>query len=225
MGYDLAVDAFREEADAGFPLLRVIPSSSVAAFLDHVATLSVHEQRRLVDALAYRAARLVGDDGPSDLAAFGSWLDCLAAQPDAVAEHPLALSYRAFTRAMSVHTEAPTPESASSTLLRKLVKAAMKAEGIAAVSFGGGLRFLSSDGTLLDVDFGSRMGQLCYGVSVGVRDPKTPLTLIRASLTYEGLWGLHRGWDRLTDVNAQQSVAALPRVVRKVAGIMRGKLS
>lgn len=223
MGYELALRAFQEEAGAGYPLLRAVPSSAVVAFLAHVAALPAQEQKTLVEALAYRAARLVGDDGPPDLAAYGSWLDRLAAQPYAAAEHPLALSYRAFTRAMSASAVVPAiAEPARAAQLRKLVKAAMKSQGVAAVSFGGGLRFLAPDGVLLDVDFGSRMGPLCYGVSIGVKDAKTPLTRIRVSLTYEGFWGVHRGWDLLTDTNAQKAVAVLPQLVRETARLLHG---
>src|SRR5262245_53930782 len=47
---------FAEEADAGFPTLRRIPSSGVIKWLDYVETLKANDRESLLDALARTGA-------------------------------------------------------------------------------------------------------------------------------------------------------------------------
>lgn len=71
--------------------------------------------------------------------------------------------------------------------LRKLVKSALLARGFTAVATKGAEHeYVHPSGIPVHVDFGSRMGQLCYRVG-DVRS--------HGALSYELLWGQPGGWD------------------------------
>src|SRR6266851_982519 len=102
---------------------------------------------------------------------------------------------------------------AKSPLLRKLVDATLRPllpeQGKQA---GGNLLYsgpLGSGVASVWVDFGSIMGQICYGVSV----TNTPHTIRMRRLSFEGLWFQHGGWNYLTEENAEQSIALLPELI------------
>jgi hypothetical protein len=103
-------------------------------------------------------------------------------------------------------TPAPGPE------LRKRVKEALQAGGLtAAVTKGAEHQYVHSSGAVVHVDFGSRMGQLCYWVRAA-GDPAS-----FRGLSYESLWGQPGGWDYLTQENAARSVAVLPELIDYLA--------
>ena len=102
---------------------------------------------------------------------------------------------------------------AKAPLLRKLVDAALKPLLPEKEKQGGGNFLysgpLGSGVASVWVDFGSIMGQICYGVSV----TNTPHTIRMRRLSFEGLWFQHGGWDYLTEENAEHSLALLPELI------------
>jgi len=97
--------------------------------------------------------------------------------------------------------------------LRKLVKCALLARGFTAVATKGAEHeYVHPSGLPVHVDFGSRMGQLCYWVS-DIRSHGT--------LSYELLWGQPGGWDYLTEENASRSIDLLPELVDELARLLQ----
>jgi hypothetical protein len=96
--------------------------------------------------------------------------------------------------------------------LRKLVDAALKPllpekEGGGNFLYSGPL---GSSVASVWVDFGSIMGQICYGVSV----TNTPHTIRMRRLSFETLWFQHGGWDYLTEENAEHAITLLPELIK-----------
>ncbi|HEY3567893.1 MAG TPA: hypothetical protein VGP73_08160 [Thermoanaerobaculia bacterium] len=96
--------------------------------------------------------------------------------------------------------------------LRKLVKSTLLARGFTAVATKGPEQgYVHPSGTPVHVDFGSRMGQLCYWVG-DIRSP--------GALSYELFWGQPGGWDYLTEENAARSIDRLPELIDAVAHLL-----
>jgi hypothetical protein len=98
---------------------------------------------------------------------------------------------------------------AKAPLLRKLLDATFKRHGFARDKGGRGgqLKYNGRSGATVWPDFGSYMGQLCYGVSIRCDN----VNVVR--LSYEQLWGQPGGWDYLTEENAERSIDLLPELV------------
>jgi hypothetical protein len=67
----------------------------------------------------------------------------------------------------------------------------------------------------VDVDFGSRMGQVCYTVGVLGSDGK-----LKFPCLYEYLWGAPGGWDYLTEENAPRCIDFLAKQVVYLVGLI-----
>jgi hypothetical protein len=116
-------------------------------------------------------------------------------------------------------------KSAKAPLLRKLVdeslrrlfspdKKKVEKEKLA----GGTCKYLGVVGTStvrVEVDFGSRMGQVCY--SVGVLNSEGKL---KFPCTYEYLWGAPGGWDYLTEENAPRCIDFLAEQVEHLVSLI-----
>lgn len=90
--------------------------------------------------------------------------------------------------------------------LRKLIKAAFQTQGFTPEETKGTEHtYATPCGAIINMDFGSRMGQLCY-------DVRTASSVMR-SLSYELLWSQPGGWDYLSEENAARSVEFLPELV------------
>jgi hypothetical protein len=72
--------------------------------------------------------------------------------------------------------------------------------------------YVHPSGLPVQVDFGSRMGQLCYWIG-DVRS--------HGALSYELLWGQPGGWDYLTEENAARSVNLLPELIDELARLLQ----
>jgi hypothetical protein len=96
--------------------------------------------------------------------------------------------------------------------LRKLVKGALLARGFTGVATKRAEQeYIHPSGIPVHVDFGSRIGQVCYYVG-DIRRYGT--------LSYELLWGQPGGWDYLTKENAARSVELLPELIDAVARLL-----
>jgi len=103
---------------------------------------------------------------------------------------------------------------AKTSMLRKLVRSALKTCGFAPeVTKGAEQKYVSSSGDTVRVDFGSRVGQICYGVSAARGD----IRMIKMS--FESLWSQPGGWDYLTEENAARAVEFLPDFVQYLIGL------
>jgi hypothetical protein len=107
---------------------------------------------------------------------------------------------------------------AKAPLLRKLVKAAvgglLSAKGTKLP--GGEVKYTGTVGGVpmtVATDFGSRLGQLRYGVSWVAPEQNIRV----AGLAFESLWGAHLGWDYLTEENAASSIELLCDQLRYLA--------
>jgi hypothetical protein len=99
-------------------------------------------------------------------------------------------------------------KAAKGRFLKKLVKAEFETGGfIPEVVKGAEHTFVSSAGDKVRVDYGSYMGQICYGVSAA----RGSVRIFR--LSFESLWSIAGGWDYLTEENAARSVELLPKLV------------
>jgi hypothetical protein len=97
--------------------------------------------------------------------------------------------------------------------LRKLVKGALLARGFTAVVTKGAVHeYVHPSGVPVHVDFGSRVGQLCYWAG-DIRRYGT--------LSYELLWGQPGGWDYLTEENAARSIELLPELIEELARLLQ----
>lgn len=92
--------------------------------------------------------------------------------------------------------------------LRRRVKATLEAEGFTVLKARGAeLKYVHASGSMVRVDFGSYIGQLCYTVSAACGANRIVM------VSYEALWSQPGGWDYLTEENAARSVALLPELV------------
>ena len=99
--------------------------------------------------------------------------------------------------------------------LRKRVKEALLARGFtAAVTKGAEHQYVHSSDAVAHVDFGSRMGQLCYWVRAAGAPTRS------SGLSYESLWGQPGGWDYLTEENVKRSIGTLPELIESLAGLL-----
>lgn len=97
--------------------------------------------------------------------------------------------------------------------LRKLVKATLVAHGCKPVPAKGIQAYAHPSGARVSVDFGSRMGQVCWDV-----DADFGAVQFR-HLSYETLWGQATGWNYLSDENAERSIAILPGLLDYLAAL------
>lgn len=74
---------------------------------------------------------------------------------------------------------------------------------------------VDGDEVTVSLDFGSRMGQLCYRAS------PAPASRRISGSSYETLWDIHAGWNYLTEENAQRSLNALPEVISRLVAVKR----
>ncbi len=103
---------------------------------------------------------------------------------------------------------------AKAPLLRKLLTAAFGQLGFTSERRAGGeQKYVGPSGVAVAVDFGSYLGQVCYGVSITCGQIK----VVRVS--YESLWSQPGGWDYLTEENAQRSIELLPELVEYLTGL------
>lgn len=117
---------------------------------------------------------------------------------------PLALTPRA-----DLLPDMTCLKPAKAPLLRKLVSKELTQRGLTLETRQGPeQKYVNSAGDKVRVDFGSRMGQICYAVSAARGDVRIVM------MSYESLWGLPGGWDYLTEENAARSVALLPGLVQ-----------
>jgi len=226
---------FAQEAAAGFPHLLRIPATHVAQFIDYFGSLDEASRNELLEGLSARAACLSVGEAALPSAAVEN-LHALARGPGpfvggwrytdirflaSVPRLPQFGSVANWLRMFQGPALSPRPDllpdmaafvPAKAALLRKLIKTVLAARGFTATAFGGGVRFLSADGVLVDCDFGARMGQLRWEAATGAATPTQP----RAELSffsYEGLWSLRSDWDYLTEENAERCLAALPELI------------
>jgi hypothetical protein len=97
---------------------------------------------------------------------------------------------------------------AKASLLRRLVGTVLKGHGfMPEMTRGAEHKYVSSSADTVRVDFGSRMGQVCYGVSAVRGDTRIIM------MSYESLWGQPGGWDYLTEENAARALDLLPELV------------
>jgi len=70
------------------------------------------------------------------------------------------------------------------------------------------------DGTSVKVriDYAARDVQMIYSISIP--DPERKAVLVGSG--YEHFFGMGRGWDYITDENAEASVGLLPELLRRV---------
>jgi len=235
MASDALKSALASEFDAGFPHLARIPATHVVQFLDYVGDLDAKHRVLLRDELLAQAAAYAGGTsqpapapaidrlraamrGPGEFVGGWRYTDVrfLAMVPK-VAQFGGMANWLAMFGARAQEPRAdlmPDRTSfvpAKAPLLRKLVKEAFKGGGFDASAFAGGLRFLDGD-TLVDLDFGSRMGQIRWSVATGATRATHALVELRF-MSYEGIWGLRGDWDMLTEENAARSIALLPGLV------------
>lgn len=227
------------EAAAGFPLLRAIPVTGVVQFLDYFGSLPQVGRERLLHDMALLAAFAVFRRGERPQAWAVDRMRAALAAPGPFTGGWRYSDVRFLANADKIHGSGgrerwlqtcsaqslqpridllPDPAAmvpAKAPLLRKLAKDALTQAGYAATAVSGGLRFLSPAGILVDLDFGSRMGQLRWQVAAGATRPTHGLVELRW-LSYETLWCLRGDWDLLTEENAARSVATLPRLVNRV---------
>jgi hypothetical protein len=103
---------------------------------------------------------------------------------------------------------------AKAPLLRKLVNAALKGCGFTLeASRGAEQKYVSSAGDKVRVDFGSRMGQVCYSVSAARGSTRIVM------MSYESLWSQPGGWDYITEENAARVIGLLPELVDYLIGL------
>jgi hypothetical protein len=103
---------------------------------------------------------------------------------------------------------------AKPALLRKLAGKALQQRGFTLeVSRGAEQKYVNGVGDKVRIDYGSRMGQLCYSVSA----VRGSTRLVMAS--FESLWSQPGGWDYLTEENAERSVTLLPELVEYLIGL------
>lgn len=228
----------QQEVDAGFALLTRIPQVKVIQFLDYVAQLDAAGRSALFDALALRAeSYLTGRDRgyPATEAFDRYWhavtnpgpffgglryvdtkmLHAVRTRPDGGFDELVAMAApQALEPRADLLPAIETMRPATAPLLKKLAGPGLVSRGFArdttpGKSGGATHTYRRADGAIVRLDFGSRMGQICYGVSV-------PSDRLRVSgLTYELLWGQPGGWDYLTEENAARSIAVLPDVVER----------
>jgi hypothetical protein len=103
---------------------------------------------------------------------------------------------------------------ARAPLLRKLVSAALKGRGFTLeTTRGAEQKYVGAAGDKVRVDFGSRVGQICYSVSAARSDIRIVM------MSYESLWSQPGGWDYLTEENAARAASLLPELVEYLIGL------
>jgi hypothetical protein len=226
---------FGEEAAAGFPRLKRVPQTKVIQFLDYFASISKADQAALLDALALRAEThfFAGRDRvfPSTPAFDRYWQAVTSLGPlfggyrytdvkmmSMAAKCKEEGGLEGLMKNSSGQALQPRPDllpdlsyliPAKAPLLRKLLDAALRRNDFVQDKSGraGQLKYNGPSGATVWPDFGSRMGQLCYGVSIR----GDGFNVVR--LGYELLWGQPGGWDYLTEENAERSINLLPELV------------
>jgi hypothetical protein len=226
-----------KEADAGFPHLSTIPATGVVQFVDYCGDLDAKHRAALLDDLARHAACYVDRvakppsaaidrmraalKGPSEFV--GGWRYTDVRFLASVPKIPQFGGMEAWLRSYGARAQQPRADlipdteklvPAKAPLLRKLANAVLEGGGYESTAMGGSMRYLSADRTLVDVDFGSRLGQLRWSVALGAMKATHGLVEL-PFFSYEGFWGLASDWDVLTEENAQRCVARLPALVRE----------
>lgn len=229
------------EVEAGFPRLRRVPQTKIIQFLDYFEALSPGERSELLGELAARAAIRLRPGSASSFPpapAFDRYWSTITSQGPFSGGlrycdvKSLVMVPRIFgglegwietTQRPWVSERALQPREdllpglgslvpARAPELRKRVKSALLEKGFKAEATKGAEQvYVHPSGIPVHVDFGSRMGQLCYGVG-DVRS--------QGMLSYELLWGQPGGWDYLTEENAARSIEQLPELIEAVARLL-----
>lgn len=225
------------EADAAFPHLSTIPATCAVQFVDYYDDLDAKHRVALLDDLARHAACYVDRvakppspavdrmraalKGPGEFV--GGWRYTDVRFLASVPKIPQFGGLEAWLRSYGARAQQPRADlipdtaklvPAKAPQLRKLASAALEGDGYRSTAMGGSMRYLSEDRTLVDVDFGSRMGQLRWSVALGAMKATHGLVEL-PFFSYEGIWGLASDWDVLTEENAQRCVARLPALIRE----------
>ena len=224
----LVRDHMHAEADAGYPLLRQMPSTRATVCFDYLESISPTEREELLDARA-RITALGFGRGPL---AMGLRYQSIR-MAKAMLSDSVSVAMMRQTRSTLGYVprdDAPVPlvndadvtklHPAKAPLLKKLVKPLLqsllgaKEEKIP----GGTLKYDGDlDGTSVKVriDYAARDVQLIYSVSIP--DPERKVVLIGSS--YEHFFGMGGGWDYITEENAEASVGLLPELLHRVVAL------
>src|SRR5579883_2376459 len=218
------------EADAGYPLLRRIPSTRATVCFDYLESISQAEQDELLDAHARATALgfVLTPAAQQELLQFANSNPALAKYRDA--QSVAMMRQMRSTLDYVPRDDAPVPlvndadvtrlHPAKAPQLKKLVKPLLqsflgaKEEKIP----GGTLKYDGAlDGTPVKVrvDYAARDVQMIYSVSIP--DPERKVVLIGSG--YEHFFGMGGGWDYLTEENAEASVGLLPELLRRIVAL------
>jgi hypothetical protein len=220
-----------QEAIAGFPRLKRIPSTDIIWFLDYFSTLPPAEQDQLLEGMASTIAMmLAAPRGPApENAAVARmrasrsgpggkggtrYTDVKTLSMEPAFRDPAGYHESWRQKFTPLHFQPRTDllpdlshlSTAKASLRRKLVKAALKGLGLKPEKgrYGGEPHYVGPFGSSeLNVwlDFGSMLGQLSYGVSL--KNPAFKLLVFR--WTYEQFWG-GGSWDYMTEENVGRCV-------------------
>jgi hypothetical protein len=237
----------RTEIDLGFPLMGKVPQTGIVQVMDYIGGLPEAPREAFVEALATRAeAQLVPTGGTlpwpdawqrfygisRGVGQLGSGLRYRQIRSFAPLPGSLQPASSDTSGGGQSGSDAPPradllPDPAScvpakAALLKSLVKSALTPLGYVAHRLaGGGLRYLSPRGTLVDLDFGSKAAQLRYGVAVHAQDKVTaPLTRVRFTSAEAILFSTEAAWDYLTEENAARCIAHLPALIDEVSALL-----
>ncbi|OZA12601.1 MAG: hypothetical protein B7Y02_07110, partial [Rhodobacterales bacterium 17-64-5] len=207
----------KAEFEHGFPLMMPVPSTPVIQLIDFASALSAAESAALQSEIAAGTVRVLQGEAFGVIGRGGVYdrfYHAVKSGPSPFNGGPRysAVRFLASTplSAMPGSAKPPRPDllpdvkavvPATSRMLKLRVTAALKAAGYEAhKGFGGGIRFLSPSGTLLDFDFGARVDQLRFGVAIrAARFVNAPLAggpLFHAPGSFFGFYGSN--WDYVT---------------------------
>lgn len=224
--FDAARARIATEVAGGFPLLSRVPQTRIIQLIDYAQALDAAGREALVAALAWRSTGILTGKG-GDTAAFDRFLGVVG-QPGPFTGGARYCPVRdlADTRLPTVPgaTALPRPDllpdasamvPATARNLKPTVARVLTAAGFARQEGRiGASRFLSAEGTLVDLDFGARSAQLRYGVAVNAAHlADAPLSQVMFLSTELLMGGVPAGWDYLTEENTARSLAALPDLI------------
>jgi hypothetical protein len=236
-----------DEIARGFPLLGPVPQTGVVQLIDYITGLNRAERNDLVEALATRAEAQLRPTGgmlpwpePWDrfytisrrAGPFSGGLRYtdirfISQVPKLPQFGGIEAWNRGFTGlATTPRTDLlPDPAAflpAKATLLKSLVTSVLTPLGyVAQRAAGGGLRYLSAEGVLVDVDVGSRIAQLRYGVAIRAADKaSSPLTGVTFTSVESLLFSTNAAWDYVTEENASRSISHLPTLIREATRLL-----
>ncbi len=248
-------DHMHAEADAGYPLLRRIPSTHATACFDYLDSISPAERDELLEARARVAALgfALNPSAPQEILQLVNSNPALVKYREAMSRGPLAmgLRYQSIRMARAVlndsqsvammqqtrstldyvpRDDAPVPlvndadvtklHPAKAPQLKKLVKPLL--QGVLGTREermpGGTMKYDGAlDGTPVKVrvDYAARDVQMIYAVSIP--DPERKVAVIGTG--YEHFFGMGRGWDYITEENAETSIGLLPELLRRLVSL------